>query len=271
MLHDMRVRKLDHIKNGLTVFGGYIKLYALACEIGDCGRIYITDETPYTARDFAQFFGETERTARVILDTLVEVGLIFIDDAGFIKLLAWDEEQAAGKSPRKSAKKQKTLHTTDTDKELDKELEKELELESELESEKEKSDDFSEEDITRILNFYNKNTTLTKINSLNLNQQAKLANAIKVHGVKRLEACIARAEKSDFLAGRKDNGFKADLNWIVAHVDRIMSGDYDDYKKDRNASALNTTGCYESSISDEMADEMFAAALARSLDDWLDQ
>ncbi len=288
LLHDRRVRKIYRTENGIATVGLWQILYALAAELNDGGRVYINEKTPYTSTDFEDEFNMPTDMVEKSLAILEKVGIISVDGEGFIEILDWFEEQDQEKRDRERERKREyrakkvaseavsaytqnlsqTCPTTEVEVEKEREREKEKEKEVEVESEKHASAreiEKAESEEKLLTDFFNNNTTFTKINSLSFNQQASLVSAIKQYGADRLRECFLRAEKSDHLTGRKKNGFKADFDWIIGHIEKILSGAYDDFKK-AQPSINSRSEFFESSIDDELT----ATTLSRGFDDLLE-
>ena len=124
--------------------------------------------------------------------------------------------------------------------------------------------------ITQALNeireYFNANTTFQKVESLSERQVNILISSLRSFGAEKIKQAFARAERSDYLTGRKGCDWHADFDWIIvpAHIANILNGKYDDFKYRSNA--YNSFGVKSGAGDSESSfdlDEFVAAALNR--------
>ena len=88
-----KIKRIEKMKNGDTIIVIWFKLLCMAGAINDGGAIYVTKDIPYTLEDLADDLRKKENIVQTALDTFVEHGMIFKDDAGFIVVKNWEKYQ----------------------------------------------------------------------------------------------------------------------------------------------------------------------------------
>lgn len=121
-------------------------------------------------------------------------------------------------------------------------------------------------EIVDIIKYFNETTIFDKVNAIESRDVGNMAFLLKQYGAERIKEAFARANNSRFLTGKKGFEWKASFGWIIMpeHIESILSGKYDDYKRAASASYEIS----ESSLSN--ADEYVNAALARGFEDMFD-
>lgn len=159
MFDDEKIKLIEQMPEADTILIIWIKLLSQAGKTNSNGYIYLNENVPYSEEMLSTIFGRSLNTVRLALNTLQDFGMIFIDDAAFIRITNWEKHQnvegmdrvrrlAAERNKRyRERKKQKQLVETkaedvsvtsrdgteeelerekDTDREIDKEQEKEV-------------------------------------------------------------------------------------------------------------------------------------------------
>ena len=87
--------------------------------------------------------------------------------------------------------------------------------------------------IEDVYNLYlEKCPNLPKPRTLNEKRKRLIFNAYKIYGVKVLEELFVKANASDFLCGKNDRGWKADIEWLLGDKSvNVLEGKYDNHKK----------------------------------------
>lgn len=121
-------------------------------------------------------------------------------------------------------------------------------------------------EIVDIIKYFNETTIFDKVNAIESRDVGNMAFLLKQYGAERIKEAFARANNSRFLTGKKGFEWKASFGWIIMpeHIESILSGKYDDYKRAASAS-------YEISESSlDNADKCVDSALARGFEDMFD-
>jgi hypothetical protein len=121
-------------------------------------------------------------------------------------------------------------------------------------------------EIVDIIKYFNETTIFDKVNAIESRDVGNMAFLLKQYGAERIKEAFARANNSRFLTGKKGFEWKASFGWIIMpeHIESILSGKYDDYKRAASASYEIS----ESSLGN--ADEYVNAAIGRGFDDMFD-
>lgn len=121
-------------------------------------------------------------------------------------------------------------------------------------------------EIVDIIKYFNETTIFDKVNAIESRDVGNMAFLLKQYGAERIKEAFARANNSRFLTGKKGFEWKASFGWIIMpeHIESILSGKYDDYKRAASASYEIS----DSSLSN--ADEYVNAAISRGFDDMFD-
>ena len=88
-----KIKRIEKMKNGDAIIVIWFKLLCMAGAINDGGAIYVTKDIPYTLEDLADDLRKKENIVQTALDTFVEHGMMFKDDAGFIVVKNWEKYQ----------------------------------------------------------------------------------------------------------------------------------------------------------------------------------
>ena len=88
-----KIKRIEKMKNGDAIIVIWFKLLCMAGAINDGGAIYVTKDIPYTLEDLADDLRKKENIVQMALDTFVEHGMIYKDDAGFIVVKNWEKYQ----------------------------------------------------------------------------------------------------------------------------------------------------------------------------------
>ena len=88
-----KIKRIEKMKNGDAIIVIWFKLLCMAGAINDGGAIYVTKDIPYTLEDLADNLRKKESIVQSALDTFVEHGMIYKDDAGFIVIKNWEKYQ----------------------------------------------------------------------------------------------------------------------------------------------------------------------------------
>lgn len=92
LFSNRKIKQLEHMPDGPSLVLVWIKLICLAGTVNDCGRVYLTEATPYTEEMLATEFNMPITTIRLALRTFEHFGMIEIAD-GMIVLANWHKYQ----------------------------------------------------------------------------------------------------------------------------------------------------------------------------------
>jgi len=157
MFDDEKIKLIEQLPEADTILIIWIKLLSQAGKTNSNGYIYLNENVPYSEEMLSTIFGRSLNTVRLALKTLQDFGMIFIDDAAFIRITNWEKHQnvegmdrvrrlAAERNKRyRERKKQKQL-TEEKVKDVsvtsrdgtEEELEKEVDIDRDLDKDKER-------------------------------------------------------------------------------------------------------------------------------------
>jgi len=162
MFDDEKIKLIEQLPEADTILIIWIKLLSQAGKTNSNGYIYLNENVPYSEEMLSTIFGRSLNTVRLALKTLQDFGMIFIDDASFIRITNWEKHQnvegmdrvrrlAAERNKRyREKKKQKQLTEkkaedvsvtsrdgTEEELELEREEDKDREIDKDKEQEKE--------------------------------------------------------------------------------------------------------------------------------------
>lgn len=102
-----KIKILLKEREGDTYFRIWIQILTIAGECNRDGGLYISDNTPFTIKDFTNIIGKSNKTITKILQKFIELGmLIYENNTYFVK--NWGKYQSADKL-RKIGKSNKVI------------------------------------------------------------------------------------------------------------------------------------------------------------------
>lgn len=112
-----KIKILLKEREGDTYFRIWIQILTIAGECNRDGGLYISDNTPFTVKDFTNIIGKSSKTFTKILQKFVDLGmLIYKDNTYFVK--NWSKYQSVDKL-RKLGKSNKANQENNFEKSLD--------------------------------------------------------------------------------------------------------------------------------------------------------
>lgn len=111
-----KIKILLKEREGDTYFRIWIQILTIAGECNRDGGLYISDNTPFTVKDFTNIIGKSSKTFTKILQKFVDLGmLIYKDNTYFVK--NWSKYQSVDKL-RKIGKSNKVNQENNFEKSL---------------------------------------------------------------------------------------------------------------------------------------------------------
>src|SRR5699024_10859875 len=93
MFDDEKIKLIEQLPEADTILIIWIKLLSQAGKTNSNGYIYLNENVPYSEEMLSTIFGRSLNTVRLALNTLQDVGMIFIDDAAFIRITNWEKHE----------------------------------------------------------------------------------------------------------------------------------------------------------------------------------
>ena len=254
-----KIKQIEAMPKGEAIIVIWIKLICLAGTINDGGRIYFTDDIPYTPEMLATQFTRPVQIIRLALDTFERFGMIDRAD-GFISLPSWGKYQSADKlekmnasnrdrQARHRAKKRDTSvaedvtgnvtvtlpvtqsNATDIDKDKEEDKEKETTKESGPDGPAAPAIDYK-----AIQAMYNATCpSLPKCKVLSDARKSAIRARVRAgYTLEDFRVLFAKAESSAFLRGSNKRNWTADFDWLIADANmaKVLDGKYDNRPKE---------------------------------------
>lgn len=250
MFDNRKIRHLRKLPEGNSIVLIWVMLLAMAGKCNDHGKIYLTENIPYTPKMLADELDFEENTVQLALQALEQLDMIVLDD-GYFSITGWEEhqniegmdrirEQNRIRKQRQREKERliaesrvmsRDSHATEEDK--DKEEEKDIDKES-----KEKVTCEQVVDLYRSIC-----VSYPSVKTLSEARKKAIRARLKVYSLEDFRKMFEKAEGSAFLKGANNRNWSANFDWLMkdANFAKVIDGNYDN--KPRQAeSAKPITG-----------------------------
>lgn len=250
MFDNRKIRHLRKLPEGNSIVLIWVMLLAMAGKCNDHGKIYLTENIPYTPKMLADELDFEENTVQLALQALEQLDMIVLDD-GYFSITGWEEhqniegmdrirEQNRIRKQRQREKERliaesrvmsRDSHVAEEDK--DKEEEKDIDKES-----KEKATCQQVVDLYRSIC-----VSYPSVKTLSEARKKAIRARLKVYSLEDFRKMFEKAEGSAFLKGANNRNWSANFDWLMkdANFAKVIDGNYDN--KPRQAeSAKPITG-----------------------------
>lgn len=249
MFDNRKIRHLRKLPEGNSIVLIWVMLLAMAGKCNDHGKIYLTENIPYTPKMLADELDFEENTVQLALQALEQLDMIVLDD-GYFSITGWEEhqniegmdrirEQNRIRKQRQREKERliaesrvmsRDSHATEEDK--DKEEEKDIDKES-----KEKVTCEQVVDLYRSIC-----VSYPKVISLSEARKRAIRARLKMYSMDDFRMLFENAEASSFLKGANNRNWSATFDWLLkeSNMVKVLEGNYDN--KTRSPAGAGTTG-----------------------------
>lgn len=249
MFDNRKIRHLRKLPEGNSIVLIWVMLLAMAGKCNDHGKIYLTENIPYTPKMLADELNFEENTVQLALQALKQLDMIVLDD-GYFSITGWEEhqniegmdrirEQNRIRKQRQREKERliaesrvmsRDSHATEEDK--DKEEEKDIDKES-----KEKVTCEQVVDLYRSIC-----VSYPKVISLSEARKRAIRARLKMYSMDDFRMLFEKAEASSFLKGANNRNWSATFDWLLkeSNMVKVLEGNYDN--KTRSPAGAGTTG-----------------------------
>lgn len=249
MFDNRKIRHLRKLPEGNSIVLIWVMLLAMAGKCNDHGKIYLTENIPYTPKMLADELDFEENTVQLALQALEQLDMIVLDD-GYFSITGWEEhqniegmdrirEQNRIRKQRQREKERliaesrvmsRDSHATEEDK--DKEEEKDIDKES-----KEKVTCEQVVDLYRSIC-----VSYPKVISLSEARKRAIRARLKMYSMDDFRMLFEKAEASSFLKGANNRNWSATFDWLLkeSNMVEVLEGNYDN--KTRSPAGAGTTG-----------------------------
>jgi predicted phage replisome organizer len=93
MFDDEKIKLIEAMPEADMLLIIWIKLLCLAGKLNSNGYIFLSENMPYSEEQLATIFNRPVNTIRLALATFKQMGMIFVNDNGFIGLVNWEKHQ----------------------------------------------------------------------------------------------------------------------------------------------------------------------------------
>lgn len=285
---DEKIILIESLPDAYAIITVWFKLLCLAGKQNNSG-VFLLGRMPYTDKMLATIFRMKEATVTMALQTFESFGMIQIID-GVITIPNWGKHQnldqleskkeymrgymreyrakqkalTSGKTPSKTNGKTKVSQA-------DKEGDKDIDTDIELENKKERVPDAPTPappqaasspsiDYEQFKNLYNGIcTNLPQVKMLSEKRKKAIRDFQKQLTVDDFKAVCKKANKSDFMTGKNDRGWKADFDFLL-RVDKainILEGKYDNEESGKESGSFDTDDFYHVALKKALGDDLF--------------
>lgn len=252
MFDNRKIRHLRKLPEGNSIVLIWVMLLAMAGKCNDHGKIYLTENIPYTPKMLADELDFEENTVQLALQALEQLDMIVLEGEYF-SITGWEEhqniegmdrirEQNRIRKQRQREKERliaesrvmsRDSHAIEEDKERDIDKEEDKNKES-----KEKATCQQVVDLYRSIC-----VSYPSVKTLSEARKKAIRARLKVYSLEDFRKMFEKAEGSAFLKGANNRNWSANFDWLMkdANFAKVIDGNYDN--KPRQAeSAKPITG-----------------------------
>lgn len=243
MFDNRKIRHLRKLPEGNSIVLIWVMLLAMAGKCNDHGKIYLTENIPYTPKMLADELDFEENTVQLALQALEQLDMIVLDD-GYFSITGWEEhqniegmdrirEQNRIRKQRQREKERliaesrvmsRDSHATEEDKDIDKESKEKVTCEQVV-------------DLYRSIC-----VSYPKVISLSEARKRAIRARLKMYSMDDFRMLFEKAEASSFLKGANNRNWSATFDWLLkeSNMVKVLEGNYDN--KTRSPAGAGTTG-----------------------------
>lgn len=254
-----KIKYLRRFPDGDSIALFWIALLAEARRCNSDGKVFLTENIPYTPDMLAEEFNFEESTVKSALDAFDQLDMISTSN-GFITITGWEDHQNAEglakireqtrKRVAKHREKQNALQCNATVTQCNAtEEDKEEELDKELDIEKETRIDYQQ-----VVDLYNSICkSFPSVRSLSDARKKAIKARMKTYTIEELKKVFQNAEASSFLKGKNDRNWSANFDWMIAdkNIAKILEGNYADKPSRYGRKEVVPGWCQERQLDDE--------------------
>lgn len=236
MFDNRKIKHLRRLPDGDNIVLIWVMLLTIAGRCNANGRVFLTEDIPYTSKMLAEELNFEEGTIQLALSSMEELGMI-VNDNEFLYITGWEEHQNVEGMDK--IREQNRLR-----KQRQREREKEFNCDGNVMS---RDSHATEEDKNKIKNKnidtieYNKimqlyNTfcpSLPSVRSLSESRKKAIRARMHTYTVDDFKELFEKAEASDFLKGANDRNWSATFDWLIkdANMAKVLDGNYSNKAK----------------------------------------
>ena len=236
MFDNRKIKHLRRLPDGDNIVLIWVMLLTIAGRCNANGRVFLTEDIPYTSKMLAEELNFEEGTIQLALSSMEELGMI-VNDNDFLYITGWEEHQNVEGMDK--IREQNRLR-----KQRQREREKELNCDGNvmsrdshaIEEDKNKIENKNIDTIeyNKIMQLYNTLCpSLPSVRSLSESRKKAIRARMHTYTVDDFKKLFEKAEASDFLKGANDRNWSATFDWLIkdANIAKVLDGNYNKKKK----------------------------------------
>ncbi|MGE9889992.1 phage replisome organizer N-terminal domain-containing protein [Mediterraneibacter faecis] len=239
MFDNRKIRHLRKLPEGNSIVLIWVMLLAMAGKCNDHGKIYLTENIPYTPKMLADELDFEENTVQLALQALEQLDMIVMEDEYF-SITGWEEhqniegmdrirEQNRIRKQRQREKERliaesrvmsRDSHAIEEDKERD--------IDKEEDKNKESKEKVTCEQVVAL--YHSICVSYPKVISLSEARKRAIRERLKMYSMDDFRMLFEKAEASSFLKGANNRNWSAKFDWMIkdANMAKVIDGNYDD-------------------------------------------
>ena len=246
MFDNRKIRHLRKLPEGNSIVLIWVMLLAMAGKCNDHGKIYLTENIPYTPKMLADELDFEENTVQLALQALEQLDMIVLEGEYF-SITGWEEhqniegmdrirEQNRIRKQRQREKERliaesrvmsRDSHAIEEDKERD------------IDKEEDKNKE-SKEKVTcqQVVDLYHSVcVSYPQVVRISEARKRAIRARLKVYTLEQIKTVFEKAEASMFMKGANKRNWTADFDWLLndANIVKILEGKYDNGPWNRKA------------------------------------
>lgn len=240
MFDNRKIKHLRKLPEGNSIVLIWVMLLAMAGKCNDGGKIYLTENIPYTPKMLADELDFEENTVQLALQALEQLEMIVLDD-GYFAVAGWEEHQniegmdRIREQNRLRKQKQREKERLITDNHVMSRdchaTEEDIDIERDIDKERDKNKE-SKEKVTceQVAALYNSICiSYPHVVSLSEARKKAIRARLKAYSLDDFRTLFTKAEASSFLKGANNRNWSANFDWMIkdANMAKVLDGNYD--------------------------------------------
>ncbi|MBU5424977.1 phage replisome organizer N-terminal domain-containing protein [Tissierella pigra] len=263
MFEDEKIDFIESLPEADAILVIWVKLLTQAGKCNSNGYIFLTENIPYDENMLAHKFKKPVNTIKLALSTLERLGMIQLDEKGYISITNWEKHQnieglekireQTRKRVAKYREKQKELpsgNVTDNvtvtegnETDIEEDKERDIDIDKEEEREGDKTPPVPYEKIKNLFNEICK--SYSSIRSLSSKRKEHIRARWKQYNyqLEVFEELFNNAESSNFLKGQNKRNWKANFDWLINdnNMAKVLEGRYKNEEGEGNGEYAGAT------------------------------
>lgn len=241
MFDNRKIRHLRKLPEGNSIVLIWVMLLAMAGKCNDHGKIYLTENIPYTPKMLADELDFEENTVQLALQALEQLEMIVLED-GYFSITGWEEHQNIEGMDRireqnrirkqRQREKERLIAESRVMSRDSHAIEEDKERDIDKEEDKNKESKESKEKVTcqQVVDLYHSIcVSYPKVVRISEARKRAIRARLKVYTLEQIKTVFEKAEASMFMKGANKRNWTADFDWMLndANIVKVLEGKYD--------------------------------------------